>query len=264
MVDPESVTTAVVVYKALDAAGPAVKDFTKRVAGSVGDQVGGLIADQVGYLRWRAGVKMLGRAQRFAEAQGVTVDAVPLKNFVPLLEGASLEAEEDDDMIDRWAQLLVTNMSSETPPGWADILRQLSPAEAKVLDWVYGASVLLPVQRWDFVGGKTQALCLDLGISNAEAGIVCDTLGRLGLAATPGVNDGRPDFAVAVSLTRSGYHFVNACRAPELAVVPPQDLSDELADSLKAHTHPVLTEGGIYWGKAWDRRVALRAFGFVR
>jgi hypothetical protein len=258
----EELTTAVVVYKALSAAGPAVKEFTVRVAGLVGDQVGGFIADQVGYLRWRSGVKMLGRAERFASAQGVPIRAIPLKNFVPLLEGASLEEESDDDMIDRWAHLLVSNMTpGTTPPGWADILRQLSPAEARALDWIYDATVLMPVDVWDINGARTPTLASYLGLAQGETGLICDTLGRLGLLQTPGVNSRRPNFAVAVSLTRLGYWFVNACREPEKAIFPPEVASAELLGQLEQQCHPTLTPGGVYPGGN-DRTASMSRVAF--
>jgi hypothetical protein len=63
---------------------------------------------------------------------------VPLKTLLPLLEYASLEQE--DDLQEKWAALLA-NASASGPilvlPGFSDILKQLSPQEARLLDGIY-------------------------------------------------------------------------------------------------------------------------------
>jgi hypothetical protein len=62
-----------------------------------------------------------------------------MKILVPLLENGSLE--EDEDMIERWATLLANainpNHTGGVNIGYLDVLRQLSPKDALVLDKLF-------------------------------------------------------------------------------------------------------------------------------
>lgn len=77
----------------------------------------------------------------FLNASGITPHAVSVKVLVPLLDGASLEDEENEEMIDRWAALLA-HAAAGAPvemvlPSFPRILAELSPAEAVLLDSLY-------------------------------------------------------------------------------------------------------------------------------
>jgi hypothetical protein len=73
------------------------------------------------------------------EKWGVAPKRVPLKVLAPIFDGASLE--EDEDMHERWKWLLLNasdpNAKTRVPPSFPEILKQLSPAEAKLLDALY-------------------------------------------------------------------------------------------------------------------------------
>ena len=113
----------------LDLAGPAVREFGEA---------------------WRAEVRVwrLARAARHAERVreflrplGVSRRDVPLRLLLRSIEEASLEP--DDDLQDRWAMLLANAAAGGERitmlPGYVDILRQLTPTHAAVLDRLYAA-----------------------------------------------------------------------------------------------------------------------------
>jgi hypothetical protein len=231
MVDPATTTA---ITKAVSAIDPAVTQFAKDVTGAPGNALGGWIADHIGYLRWKSGIKTLERAARFAKERGIDLKTVPLKNFVPILEGSSLEEEDDDAMIDRWAGLL-TNSSSDSeadvPPSFASILKELSSTEARVLDAIYEhAATNHPQNQWWLHGIGFETLGKAAGISTAEARFACETLFRFRFVQPVHIGIGGPRFALsngagtstdAIGLGDYGYAFVNACRAPDDRITPP-------------------------------------------
>jgi hypothetical protein len=84
---------------------------------------------------------MLEKAQAFLDARGIEPGAVPLKVLAPLLQAASFEDENDDDMIARWAALLANAAAGDegasVPPAFPAILAQLVPIEAVILDTLH-------------------------------------------------------------------------------------------------------------------------------
>lgn len=95
-------------------------------------------------MRWRrfkTQVKILEKAQAMLDAANLSGHAVPAKTLVPLLELCSLEKEDDDEMQTRWAALLANAATEEQPgsivlPSFSQILSELSPLEARMLDWL--------------------------------------------------------------------------------------------------------------------------------
>jgi hypothetical protein len=104
--------------------------------GGVGKEVGGLVADQIRYLRWKNAIKIIDKAARIAKNNRIDPKQVPLKFIVPFLEGASLEGEEKDDSVsDMWASLLasaVTKYESRYTI-YIDLLKKLSTDDAQCL-----------------------------------------------------------------------------------------------------------------------------------
>jgi hypothetical protein len=101
--------------------------------------------------RERIGQQVWDRAQEMLREAGVQPRPVPLKTIVPLLQCASLE--EDGDHQERWAALLA-NASATGPAkvhnSFNEVLRQLSPREARFLDHLYDSAV----EGWESSGGK--------------------------------------------------------------------------------------------------------------
>jgi hypothetical protein len=80
------------------------------------------------------------RAVQIANEQiarsGLHTHRIDLKRLIPMLEGASLE--EDEDLASKWAGLIASAATgSDTLPAFADILRQLTPEEARMIDFMF-------------------------------------------------------------------------------------------------------------------------------
>jgi hypothetical protein len=99
------------------------------------EALGGLIADQVNYYRWRSAVSIMERAKAIREQKGLGLNAVPLKVFIPLIEEGSKEAEDDDEMLDLWANLLAQSDEDVDAIDLQiiDVLRKITGKEAKLL-----------------------------------------------------------------------------------------------------------------------------------
>lgn len=90
------------------------------------------LGDKAGFHRYRAAMKILARVK---PAAGETVTMPPLKFFLPFLEQASLEDEDDDDMINLWARLLAdaTRQFSSRHMLFMRLIKEITSLEARLL-----------------------------------------------------------------------------------------------------------------------------------
>ncbi len=84
---------------------------------------------------------VLGSAHKKLTERGVEKPRqLPDKVIAPIINNCVLE--EDDDMKERWANLIATALDAasgqEIPPSFPRILADLSPEEASILDKLYG------------------------------------------------------------------------------------------------------------------------------
>ncbi|MCO6187206.1 hypothetical protein [Rhizobium sp. L1K21] len=86
-----------------DALTDAIRPFT---------EARGLRADQIRLQREDVLIEIARRARLRLEEEGEVAQAIPLKTMVPLLEKASLEDPTDEEMIQRWADLLAAEASN--------------------------------------------------------------------------------------------------------------------------------------------------------
>lgn len=95
------------------------------------------ITDLVRYQRWKIQIWIAQKARIYLEERGIEPNAVPLKILVPLLDAASLEDDDDEDMQARWAALLANAAAGENgayvSPAFPRILAELTPPEAALL-----------------------------------------------------------------------------------------------------------------------------------
>ena len=116
-----------------------LKGFLSKILGPASDELGMLLADRVRLWRFKQSFRIVGKAQALLSQRGIEPAKVSLKTLVPILEFGSLE--EDESMQDRWAALLANaadpTPETSVPPAFPDILRQLSPEDAMVLDRIY-------------------------------------------------------------------------------------------------------------------------------
>jgi hypothetical protein len=221
--DPEIVKATAVVLKQI---GPTLAGFLDKIAGPGCEQLGLLFADVVKMRRFERGIKVFSRAQQIMNDANLKPDQVDLKFLVPFIEKCSLESEPE--MIERWAALLANVASSPVATinraVFPELLSQLSPAEAHVLEWVEEApqrEVIADVMAAAFGPGRPS-------LTGQEFLIVCDNLRRLGLIQmveepkapmhpqAGGFALGSDLFDVKhfIQITHLGGAFLRACRKP--------------------------------------------------
>lgn len=214
----------------LEIYGTAAGEVAAAVAGTSAGREGlAWIADIVRGRRARTQIKVLTKTAAALKEAGLSPGVVPNKILVPLLEFAGLEADDDEEMLDRWANLLA---AAATAPdrghvAYPEILRQLESVEARMLDDMYD-------ELYAEMTGKSDDIRRLDGFNLAwfAASLRLDELGyvralpnlvRLQLAKQRGGPNLPPHVtAVATSdllsspiqLTHFGMAFITACRSP--------------------------------------------------
>lgn len=126
--------------KAIDASREAGGFLSQFIQGPL-EQVSGIVEDQLKYFRWKRRHRLMDRANQFLKDRGLKgpTRTVPLKIAVDIMREGS--QEENDELQDRWAQLLVNAADTESGvvvrPMYLGILKDLSPEDAQVLDSIY-------------------------------------------------------------------------------------------------------------------------------
>jgi hypothetical protein len=112
-------------------------EFMGTIIGHPLRQAGGLIGDGLGILRMEIAFKYQKRVERIMIERGMNGPqrTIPLSVAYPLLEAASLE--EDNDMAEMFAQLLVNATNKDfdgyIPKSFVETVRRMSPLEALIL-----------------------------------------------------------------------------------------------------------------------------------
>jgi hypothetical protein len=133
--------------KAADALSKPLQDFLTKLLGPAASEAGELIADRVRYLRWKNTLHILQQSKQELDKRKLTVQNIPLKTLLPILEGASLESD-DENLKTKWSNLLVSAASgNSTHPSYAKILSEITASEAKLLDYLYVLELELKTQR---------------------------------------------------------------------------------------------------------------------
>ena len=119
---PDPVSTALQ-KKSLEAVG----GLLKRIAGPLADEVGESLAIIARPYRIKLSLQMFQKTQRMLEEAGITPQAVPPRLFLPMVEAASIE--DDEDLYTRWAALLANAATSQDSvhPSYIETLKQLTP-----------------------------------------------------------------------------------------------------------------------------------------
>ncbi len=140
--NPENIIEAVpaLVKGGMALGGAAIlTDAGKRILGPAADEFGERWRDEVRLYRYKRQLECVKKAEKIAREAGFTPKAVPVKLLFPLLEGASLE--EDEELHAMWSALLANAASPEYAgqirPGYIAVLRQLAPDEAALLNWIW-------------------------------------------------------------------------------------------------------------------------------
>ena len=140
--DPtELIKAAPEIAKGLTAVGAAIP-FTavvKRMLGPAADELAEMWRDKIRLYRYGNQMRCIEKAEKMAEAAGLTPQTVAPKILFPLLEGVSFE--DSDELHTMWAALLANAASPENGekvrPGFIATLKQMSPDEASLLAWMH-------------------------------------------------------------------------------------------------------------------------------
>jgi hypothetical protein len=138
---PTDATLVIVGLGAAGAAKPAtelVTHFLERLFGPTIDYAGQGIRGWV-EKRTTRGQQVIVNAATMLQEAGIEPQQVPGRILLPLIEYSSLE--DEPELQRKWSSLLA-NAASPGPenkilPGFTEILRQLTPVQAKILDWMY-------------------------------------------------------------------------------------------------------------------------------
>ena len=136
--------------KGIEAAlGPATR-LLEKIAGSAFDELDQHFGDRVRQYRFKNQLRVFAKLETFVLEAGFDPRSIPLKTLFPLLDYSSLE--DDENMQARWAALLANaanpDSSVEVPPSFPEILKTLSPDEAKLLDGIYDICLSAEIRTW--------------------------------------------------------------------------------------------------------------------
>lgn len=209
------------VAKATQQALPIANGFGRFVARVIGgplEQGVGIVEDRLKYMRWERQVRLMQRSSELLDELGISdnVRPVPLNVAVPLLQAATLE--ENDELQDRWAKLLVNAMDPksrvEIRRFFVSVLEDFGPLEAVLLERIVSA----PADAGSGVHVKTAALpdaylaesdSKVCGQPSQDVAVALWNLVRLG-CVSPIMTHGGLSIA-QVQLTPLGQSLVMAC-----------------------------------------------------
>lgn len=196
--------------------------FLGTVLGEAEMEMAGWLGDLVRARRLRSVTKVVKKAEKQLRDAGIDPKTVPLRTLSPLLEGASLEDEDDEDMLDKWGALLAKAAAGhEIPPGVIQLLEQISPTQARYMDELFDAE---DEKARDAAAEKALR-----GIGEGGFNVLIPDLIRLGLIAMV------PDSRASWELSDFGKVFVELARldfrpsfgGPGRKAPPPQPSANE-------------------------------------
>jgi len=194
-----------------------LKEFAEKLLGPSAEELGLIGGEKIRLLRFKSSIKTFKRAKEMLKEAGFSDPRpVELKTLVPLLEYCSLE-NDDSDLIEKWAGLLASACSDGLRSySYPQILNQLSPKEAKILDEMYG--VLKNIRRelrWVKDIGLNR---FSFKLNNDEDLIYIYNLNRLGLVEFKDEGIGKLDGGFKddnyYKITPLGMDFIEACLGP--------------------------------------------------
>jgi hypothetical protein len=108
-------------------------DYLRRLAGPAADQIGYMLGDKAWEYRANNLISTTKRTRRKLNEAGLSVNAVPPRLLLPIIESCSVE--DNDTLQEMWAGLLVTasQESDSMSPSFVETLKQLTPVEASLL-----------------------------------------------------------------------------------------------------------------------------------
>jgi hypothetical protein len=201
-----------------------IRQFIGKVAGSPASELGEYVADHIRLRRFKSNIRIMEAAERYVAEAGLEPSVIPYKTLVPLLERGSLE--DDESMIEKWAALLANAAADPAAvlPSYAEILGQLSPVEARIVNELFRLVERVPIPRdeWAQRGAVTDQLRVAVGLDEPTFLLYLDNLRRLRLCTPPAVGldfvSGDDRYQLfdwrLVCITDLGHAFARACQPP--------------------------------------------------
>jgi len=197
-------------------------EFLGKVVNPPLEELGGLLADKVKFWRFKNQINVIFKAKSFLEEKGIQPGKIPLKTLAPLLEHSSWE--ENPDMQTKWASLLANALnpkySYDLHSTYVEILNQLSPLEANLLDLLFNDYEKTPSDKKAALSFSKEKICQLMNVSSEKFDIITDNLFRLNLLQPPashgGVLIGEYPIVLrtheVIQLTTLGCDFIRHCR----------------------------------------------------
>src|ERR1035437_644775 len=210
-------------------------DIINKIAGPAAEELGLTLQDHVKVFRFKRQIRLLQKAKEILDREGVEPRRVPLKLLAAIMDNGTLE--EDDSLQDMWAALLANNaMGNSLETIFGEILRQLSPADARLLRNCFHEVMSSPTNRETgrfLVSESLQQWVADLRRERIDiplSDLSAENLKRLGLISMAGIAvngvGGEP------RLTEIGLQFMYACEDPAAIKAAEDEISK---DPLVAH-----------------------------
>lgn len=211
---------AKVTSKGIDA-GREMGGFVAKFVSGPLQQASGIIEDKLRYVRWERQQRLIKKANEYLAEHGLPDPDKPLpwKTALPLLQYATIE--EDNDLQDMWARLLVNGTSTSSglsiERSFVEILGQISPLEAKILTAIYS----LPFEETLHGGIVTESLPNAASVADEkklneytdpseDIKLALASLARLGCVKFR-LSWGGGEIYNCVNPTLIGHRFVEAC-----------------------------------------------------
>ena len=120
--------------KIIDESIDVAKGFLQKLINPPIEELGLLVSDNIRLWRFKNQIRILEKAKKIVDKKKIKIQEIPLKILVPMLDGASLE--EDDDLRDNWSALIANSVDKNKDvcnPIFSNILKQLSSNEARCI-----------------------------------------------------------------------------------------------------------------------------------
>ena len=204
--------------KGIEAATKVGGFLAKFISGPL-EQGIGIFEDKLRYLRWERRERLMKRAEDFLKDQGLgqPTRPVPLKLAIPLIQEGSLE--EDNDLQDLWAKLLVNagdaRNNFQIRSAFISVLKDLDSLDAIILHKIYSVPAT-DLQKEISTFNLPQNALLEIPeekkkfLPTEDVQISLGNLARLELLTMPTAMGGWPMLG-EVYRTQFGQDFHKAC-----------------------------------------------------
>lgn len=144
--------------------------FVSTVFGGTAEQVTEFINNEVRYFNAQRTAQAFAKVYKTLEEGSIQPQRIRRKILISLLEGISLE-DEDENLQQKWINLLTSAViSGSIPPSYSSILNDLSPLDAKVLDTIKKLRTARNKRKINEVAVLLE-LSVELGFTTAKARI---------------------------------------------------------------------------------------------